>query len=143
MPRTTHKLRADGGRCVCGATVTHFMRADLPDGDGCNTEGVPFNTSYYGVSLRKAEQVWQALRDQRSAWLDLGYNPQLMVLDYVEGPQYHIVWEDGSPFDWVVYFPYGGIEPEMGTKVKDVSDQTTGVFIEAENNVTMALYGDA
>ena len=52
-----------------------------------------------------------------------------------------IVWEEGLPYEWTMFFPHGGIEEEFGFKFKAV-EPVRGVFAEPYNGHVLGLFKD-
>lgn len=102
------------------------------------------------VKVRKADAV-KVLAAVKKAFAgalpandpDNLYGPKLVKdWDWTgSGPApYAIIWE-GGPYDWAVYFPYGGIDPEFGSKIADVSSEVPkDVFCEAVTGWALGLY---
>lgn len=89
------------------------------------------------------KKVLAALKEQRKPWIDADSTPPEIVMDFDWlgfGGHPHIVWEEG-PYDWTVYFPYGGVDPEFGFKIPDVSDQMPdGWYSEAMTGWAIGVY---
>lgn len=63
------------------------------------------------------------------------------IFENWDGRDFVIIWESGSPYDWTMTFPYGGISEEFGSTVKDVSDMIPShLHVEAVNNCVLAIY---
>lgn len=83
------------------------------------------------VSNSEANAVLNALLEQHSAAIAAGYSePKLEMDSESEYADVCISWEEG-PYEWAYTFPHGGIDPEFGFAVKDVSDMIpTGIWCE-------------
>lgn len=97
------------------------------------------------VKVRKADalKVLALVRKVYGIKGDADWGPKLVKdwdwTGYGPAP-YAIIWE-GGPYDWAVYFPFGGIEEEFGRKLPDVSDLVPkDVFCEAVTGWALGLY---
>lgn len=106
------------------------------------------------ITTRQAEKVLEAIHAAFPAHVnELDVDDNLVPIinpDYLpsikrdwDGFDTIIVWESGSPYDWTMLFPYGGVDPEFGGRVKDVSAKMPArVRAEAVSNCVIALYKD-
>jgi len=86
--------------------------------------------------------VLEALKTQQRAHWDLGPVPTVLEdWDWTGGqPVTAIIWEEG-PYDWTYLFPYGGIEEEYGSTLKDVSEMIPeGLYVEPVTSWAVAIY---
>ncbi len=91
----------------------------------------------------QATKVLNAVKRQHRAYLTDRCQPKLMrdwdFLGY-GSTRWSIVWEEG-PYDWAYLFPYGGIEPEFGFRLADVSAAIPeGFYAEAITSWAIGLY---
>jgi hypothetical protein len=106
------------------------------------------------VTERRAEKVLTALRKQMGFYLDpfvvegeeftpvTTEQPALVMdWDWPGAPTPAIMWEAG-PYDWAIYFPYGG-RTEEGLTLPDVSaDMPKGIHAEPYAGWATCLYAD-
>lgn len=98
------------------------------------------------VKPTKAEcvKVLRLLRKQRGIKASDSYGPQLIMdWDWLgHGAWPSIVWE-GGPYDWAMYMPHGGMDPEFGTRMQDMSaDMPAGLWIEPMTSWAVSIYKD-
>lgn len=90
------------------------------------------------ITRKDAEKVVAAIKAQRSAWVEEGYGPHLLE-DFDDQP-FVIVWEEG-PYQWTYDFPFGGVDEEFGTTIKDVSAMLPDhLYVEAMTSYSVAPF---
>jgi len=82
-----------------------------------------------------ANKTLAAIQTAFKPFIQEGYGPKLME-DW-DGHDFCILWEEGSPFEWV-HMMYGG-QDEWGNKVPPANIPAT-VWTEPVNSCVLALY---
>lgn len=93
------------------------------------------------VTKKQGEAVLGAVKEQFKSWLDAGYDPPVLVMEFtfLGGEAVPtIVWEEG-PYDWSMFVPGGGVEEEFGFTIKEV-ELPDGVFAEAMTGWALGIY---
>jgi hypothetical protein len=102
------------------------------------------------ITRKQADNVFKTLVKQRGVQPDEidpqgGFGPTLVhnwEWGWTTSSTYEwaILWE-GGPFEWAMWFPYGGRDPEFGITIPNVSEQLgNGLFIEAVTSWAIAIY---
>lgn len=94
------------------------------------------------VTKRQAEKVLASIKRQWKTYLDAGYEPPVLIMDWDwfgdGGGRPAIIWE-GGPFEWALFANFGG-KDEFGFDVAEADYDRDEVFVEPLTTWALGIY---